>query len=51
MSHLTTLPLPAFGFDCTTWRGLYAGCRDFTDALMEHVHIENNVLFPRFATR
>ncbi|HEY6434562.1 MAG TPA: iron-sulfur cluster repair protein YtfE [Acetobacteraceae bacterium] len=36
---------------CGTWRALYAGCRSFTDALMEHVHIENNVLFPRFAAR
>lgn len=33
---------------CNTWRALYAGTRKFTDDLMEHIHIENNVLFPRF---
>lgn len=34
---------------CPTWRALYAGCRKLTDDLMEHIHLENNVLFPRFA--
>ncbi len=33
---------------CTTWRALYAGLRKFADDLQEHVHLENNVLFPRF---
>lgn len=32
---------------CTTWRALYAGINEFTDDLMEHVHLENNLLFPR----
>ena len=33
---------------CSTWRALYVGARKLTDDLMEHIHIENNVLFPRF---
>lgn len=33
---------------CNTWRALYAGTRKLTDDLMEHIHLENNVLFPRF---
>lgn len=33
---------------CNTWRALYAGIQKLIDDLMEHVHIENNVLFPRF---
>jgi regulator of cell morphogenesis and NO signaling len=34
---------------CPTWRALCVGARKLTDDLMEHIHIENNVLFPRFA--
>jgi regulator of cell morphogenesis and NO signaling len=33
---------------CTTWRGLYAATRKFADDLIEHIHTENNILFPRF---
>lgn len=33
---------------CATWRALYAGLRKLGDDLMEHIHLENNVLFPRF---
>jgi regulator of cell morphogenesis and NO signaling len=33
---------------CTTWRALYAGTRKFADDLIEHIHTENNTLFPRF---
>ncbi len=33
---------------CNTWRALYAGTRKLADDLMEHIHLENNVLFPRF---
>ena len=36
---------------CTTWRALYTGLDQLERDLMEHVHIENNVLFPRAATR
>ena len=34
---------------CPTWRALYVGLAKFRDDLTEHVHLENNVLFPRFA--
>jgi len=33
---------------CTTWRALYVGTRKFADDLVEHIHIENNQLFPQF---
>lgn len=33
---------------CTTWRALYVGVHKFVDDVMEHIHLENNVLFPRF---
>lgn len=32
-----------------TWRALYAGFSHFADALIEHIHLENNILFPRFS--
>lgn len=34
---------------CTTWRALYAGTRKLVDDVMQHIHLENNVLFPQFA--
>lgn len=33
---------------CGTWRALYAGAAQFRDDLIDHIHIENNILFPRF---
>lgn len=30
---------------CNTWRGLYAGLRQLREDLMQHIHLENNVLF------
>lgn len=33
---------------CPTWRALYVGARKLADDLVEHIHTENNVLFPRF---
>ena len=33
---------------CNTWRALYAGLSQFTDDLISHIHLENNVLFPAF---
>ncbi|MGE7958277.1 iron-sulfur cluster repair protein YtfE [Pseudomonas sp. NPDC089530] len=30
---------------CNTWRALYRGLREFHDDLMQHIHLENNVLF------
>jgi regulator of cell morphogenesis and NO signaling len=37
---------PADG--CTSWKALYAGLNKLTTDLMEHVNLENNLLFPRF---
>lgn len=34
---------------CTTWRALYTGLREFREDLMEHIHLENNLLFERAA--
>ena len=34
---------------CTTWRALYRGLEVFRQDLMTHIHLENNVLFERFA--
>jgi regulator of cell morphogenesis and NO signaling len=33
---------------CRTWHALYTGLARFVDDATEHVHLENNVLFPRF---
>ena len=33
---------------CNTWRALYSGLVAFTDDLVEHIHLENNRLFPAF---
>lgn len=33
---------------CNSWRALYAGLAKLAKDLTEHIHIENNVLFPRF---
>ncbi|HEX2943867.1 MAG TPA: iron-sulfur cluster repair protein YtfE [Rhodopila sp.] len=33
---------------CPTWRALYVGTHKLADDLVEHIHTENNVLFPRF---
>jgi regulator of cell morphogenesis and NO signaling len=32
---------------CATWRALYAALAKLESELMEHIHLENNVLFPR----
>lgn len=32
---------------CNTWRSLWHGLRDLESALHEHIHLENNILFPR----
>ena len=32
---------------CATWRALYVGLDKLEAELMEHIHLENNVLFPR----
>lgn len=35
---------------CGSWRALSAGVKKLADDLMQHIHLENNVLFPQFAT-
>jgi len=30
---------------CNTWRALYSGLDEFVRDLMQHIHLENNVLF------
>ena len=32
---------------CTTWRALYLALQQFEQELMEHIHLENNILFRR----
>lgn len=32
---------------CNSWRALYDGLLELERELMEHIHLENNVLFPR----
>lgn len=34
---------------CGTWKALYRSLAHFAEEAREHVHMENNVLFPRFA--
>jgi regulator of cell morphogenesis and NO signaling len=33
---------------CRSWRALYAGLAKLAGDLTEHIHLENNVLFPRY---
>lgn len=35
---------------CRSWQALYAGTSRLAETLVEHIHLENNVLFPRFST-
>ena len=44
LTHDMTPPLGA----CNTWRALYAGLAQLRDDLIQHIHLENNVLFPPF---
>ncbi len=34
---------------CRSWQALYIGTAQLAEDLMEHIHLENNILFPRFA--
>jgi regulator of cell morphogenesis and NO signaling len=36
---------------CNTWRALYAGIAQFSDDLIAHIHLENNLLFPTFEAK
>ncbi len=33
---------------CSTWQALYSGLQQFRDDLINHIHLENNILFPIF---
>lgn len=33
---------------CNTWQALYAGITQLHDDLINHIHLENNVLFPHY---
>jgi regulator of cell morphogenesis and NO signaling len=35
---------------CVTWRALYLGLAQLEQELMEHIHLENHVLFQRALT-
>jgi regulator of cell morphogenesis and NO signaling len=39
------------GDACRSWEALYLGSAKLVDDVMEHIHLENNVLFPRFEHR
>lgn len=43
MTNDITLPRAA----CNTWRALYLGLKTLREDLMEHIHLENNILFER----
>ncbi len=50
--HLQRMHELAHGFvapaeACNTWRALYLGLAALERDLMQHIHLENNVLFPR----
>lgn len=47
LGRLTTDFVPPPGA-CTTWRALYAACQKLDTDLRLHMHLENNILFPRF---
>jgi regulator of cell morphogenesis and NO signaling len=44
LTHDATPPAGA----CNTWRALYAGIAQLHDDLINHIHLENNVLFAQF---
>jgi regulator of cell morphogenesis and NO signaling len=33
---------------CRSWQALYTGSAKLANDLIEHIHLENNVLFPRY---
>jgi regulator of cell morphogenesis and NO signaling len=43
LAHGFTPPQDA----CGTWRALYLGLAELDEAVRQHIHLENNVLFPR----
>ena len=47
LAQLTSQHQPPSGA-CNTWQALYAGTARLTEDLIEHIHTENNLLFPQF---
>ncbi len=47
LDRLTNEMTPPQGA-CNTWRALYTGLAQLKSDLMEHIHLENNLLFPTF---
>lgn len=45
-----TADLTAPAYACTTWRALYLRLAELESELMDHIHLENNVLFPQALT-
>ena len=45
--HLLTQSFTPPEGACGTWRTLYAGLAELEKELMEHIHLENNILFPK----
>lgn len=43
LTNNCTLPADA----CFSWKALYSGINEFIDDLIHHIHLENNILFPR----
>lgn len=43
LTHHFTPPTDA----CSSWLALYSGVAKFAEDLIEHTHLENNILFPR----
>ncbi len=47
LAQLTNDITPPMGA-CNTWRALYTGLAQLREDLINHIHLENNLLFPRF---
>ena len=47
VAQLTQNATPPEGA-CNTWRALYAGIAQLNDDLINHIHLENNILFAHF---
>lgn len=47
LAHQLVLPENA----CNSWRALYLGLSELRDDLMEHIHLENNILFQQAASQ
>ncbi|HAU56768.1 MAG TPA: iron-sulfur cluster repair di-iron protein [Comamonadaceae bacterium] len=50
LNALTNNATPPVGA-CNTWRALYTGIGQLIDDLMNHIHLENNVLFPYYEAK